>query len=59
VTLYYSPNFIKAKNFENKDDLYAFIDTNNPIEEIRDHEVDKDFDPEIYTAPNDKEYKIY
>lgn len=58
-TLYYSPDFLKAKNFVNEDDLYRFIDANNPTIEIRDHEVDEDFDPEFYTAPNGKEYKIY
>ena len=59
TTLYYSPDFIKAKYFSNEDDLYKFIDANNPAIEIRNHEVDADFEPEIHTAPNGKEYKIY
>jgi len=57
--LYYSPDFLKAKYFENEDDLFKFIDTNNPTIEIWNHEVDGDFEPEIHTAPNGKEYKIY
>jgi len=57
--LFYSPDFLKAKNFENEDDLYAFIDANNPVQDVRNHEVDEDFDPEYHTAPNGKEYKIY
>lgn len=59
TTIYYSPDLIKAKNFENQEDLYTYIDINNPIMDIRNHEVDTDFDPITHVAPNRKEYKIY
>jgi hypothetical protein len=57
--LFYSADFIRAKNFENISDLKNYIDKNNPIQEIRNHEVDTDFDPITFAAPNGKEYKIY
>lgn len=59
TTIYYSPDFIRAKNFENKNDLYSYINKNNPIQDIRNHDVDTEFTPMIFAAPNGKEYKIY
>lgn len=59
TTVYYSPDFLKVKNFENQDDLLTFIDSNNPIYDVRNHEVDVDFEPVFFTTPNNKEYKIY
>ena len=59
TSLYYSPDFVKVKYFENIDDLYKIIDANNPVQEIWDHEVDADFTPITYETDNGKEYKIY
>ncbi len=56
---YYSSTMLKRKNFDNVEDLFRYIDVNNPEIPIWDHEVDTEFDPVTYAAPNNKEYKIY
>lgn len=56
---YYSPDFIKIKYYESIEDIEAYIDTNNPLQEVWDHEVDSSFTPVTYVTANYKEYKIY
>lgn len=54
-----SPTISGIKKFDNIDELIEYIDKNNPEFTIRDHEIDKDWTPITYAAPNNKEYKIY
>jgi hypothetical protein len=56
---FYSPNFLTAKYFSDIDSLRHYIDVRNPAPLVWNHDVDTDFDPIIYAAPNEKEYKIY
>jgi hypothetical protein len=56
---YTSSTFIYKKYFTTITDLRIYIDKNNTPSEIRNHQVDTSFTPQIYTAPNTKEYKIY
>lgn len=54
-----SPTMANKKEFSAKDALLYYIDKNNPVIEVWDHEVDTDREPIIYAATNSKEYKIY
>ncbi len=56
---YTSSTFIYKKYFTTIADLRIYIDKNNTPSVIRNHQVDTSFTPQIYTAPNTKEYKIY
>lgn len=55
---YTSDDFIYAKSFDTLEAIRKYIDMNNPKIAVRDHDVDEEFEPEIYIAPNEKEYKI-
>lgn len=50
---------MNSKKFDTLDALTEYIDKYNPEFQIRDHEIEKDWTPIIYAAPNNKEYKIY
>ena len=56
---YTSPDFTFAKHFNSISALRGYIDGKNPPPQIRSHQVDTSFTPQIYTAPNTKEYTIY
>ncbi len=56
---YTSSDFSSAKYFSTLNALRAYIDTNNPPPEVWNHQVDTSFSPQVYTAPNGKEYTIY
>lgn len=56
---YTSPDFSVAKYFSTITALRSYISSKNLPQEIRSHEVDTSFTPQIYTAPNGKEYTIY
>ncbi|AHB41069.1 hypothetical protein P148_SR1C00001G0262 [candidate division SR1 bacterium RAAC1_SR1_1] len=57
--IFSSPTMANKKEFSSKDALLYYIDRNNPVIEVWDHEVDTDREPIIYAATNSKEYKIY
>lgn len=56
---YTSNNFTSKKYFNSLGELRAYIDSKNPASQVWNHTVDTSFTPEIYAAPNAKEYKIY
>lgn len=56
---YTSTNFVYKKYFNTITELRSYIDKNNTPSEIWNHQVDTSFTPQIYIAPNGKEYKIY
>jgi len=58
---YTSPNFSTSKYFSSINEIRSYIDKNNPTISlvVRNHIIDKDFEPITYIAPNKKEYKIY
>ena len=58
---YTSPNFSTSKYFSSLSEIRSYIDKNNPTISlvVRNHIIDKDFEPITYIAPNKKEYKIY
>jgi len=39
--------------------LRIYVDGKNIPQDIRNHQVDTNFTPQNYIAPNNKEYKIY
>jgi len=55
---YTSYDFLTIRFFDTLDAIRKHIDINNPAIKTRDHELDSDFESEIYTASNGKEYKI-
>ncbi len=56
---YTSSEFSSPKNFSTVSELRSFIDSKNPPQEIRSHQVDTSFTPQTYVAPNEKTYTIY
>ena len=56
---YTSNTFMYKKYFTSLAELRSYIDSKNPPPNVWNHVVDTSFTPEIYTAPNSKEYKIY
>ena len=56
---YTSSDFSSVRYFTTIEALRAYIDTNNPPPQVWNHQVDTTFSPQIYTAPNGKEYTIY
>lgn len=56
---HYSPDFTQTKYFASADSLRNYIDKNNPVIIVWNHEIDEEFEPKFHTAPNGKEYKIY
>ena len=56
---YTSPQFSKQKYFLSSADLRTYINVNNPMRDVWDHEVDPEFDAVEHEAPNGKVYKIY
>jgi hypothetical protein len=56
---YTSAELSVAKYFSTISALRNYIDSNNPPQAIRSHQVDTNFTPQTYTAPNNKQYTIY
>lgn len=56
---YTSPQLSKQKYFLSSAELRTYINVNNPMRDVWDHEVDPEFDPVEHEAPNGKVYKIY
>lgn len=56
---YTSSDFVSSIYFNDLTTLKAYIDTRNPVTDVRQHTVDKSFSPFSYIAPNNKEYRIY
>lgn len=58
---YTSPEFNTSKYFSSLNEIRTYINKNNPTVNllVRNHTIDKDFEPVNYIAPNKKEYKIY
>lgn len=57
---WYSANeFIVRKYFGTISALRNYIDSKNPPQAVRSHQVDTTFTPQTYTAPNWKTYTIY
>ncbi len=56
---YTSYDFINIKFFDSLTAIRSYIDYNNPVKKVRNHTIDKSFEPEVYTAPSWKIYKIY
>ena len=56
---YYSNDFLVRKYFTTISALRIYVDGKNIPQDIRNHQVDTNFTPQNYIAPNNKEYKIY
>jgi len=56
---YTASNFITKKYFTTIQALNAYIDKNNPAQNLWNHTIDTSFSPLIYSAPNGKVYTIY
>ncbi len=56
---YTSNTFIYKKYFNSIAELRTYIDRNNMPSQVWNHQVDTSFTPQMYIAPNGKEYKIY
>ena len=56
---YTSTDFAVTKYFSTNSALSSYIDSKNLPQEIRSHQVDTNFTPQTYIAPNGKDYTIY
>ena len=56
---YTTNEFTIKKYFGTISELRNYIDSKNPPQQVRSHQVDTSFTPQVYTAPNTKAYTIY
>ena len=56
---YTANEFTVKRYFATISDLRNYINSKNPPQEIRSHQVDTSFTPQVYIASNGKDYTIY